>query len=376
MSKKVVILYRVIQHWRVPIFEKLAERDGLNLEVWFGNDFNGSKVISSKEHFEFKNRKLISIGIKLKSSNGYIYMPFSLFLLFKLFWYKPDVVITEGASNLINSFQGFLYCKLTNKKIIWWSLGKIQNRKYDSKRAKIDFLIRFMERKSDAILTYSSVGYNYYREIGVEKKKIFKAVNVVDTSSIIKSNFLKNNLINKSVLHSEYRFINLFVGALTKEKSIDVLLKSQKKIEEKYNDCALIIVGDGEYRIVLENLASELKLKNVFFEGNIVVDKHEYFSMADLFTLPGLGGLAISEAMCYGLPIICSIGDGCEVDLVDLNNGFRDIELNEDKLFEYIEYFILNPKEKERMGKNSFEKIQKKFNIENYINQIINAINS
>jgi glycosyltransferase involved in cell wall biosynthesis len=32
--------------------------------------------------------------------------------------------------------------------------------------------------------------------------------------------------------------------------------------------------------------------------------------------LPALGGLAINEAMAYGLPVICSEGDGTERDLL------------------------------------------------------------
>ena len=41
-----------------------------------------------------------------------------------------------------------------------------------------------------------------------------------------------------------------------------------------------------------------------------------YFSAADLFVLPGTGGLAVQEAMSYGLPVIMGQGDGTNDQLV------------------------------------------------------------
>ena len=90
--------------------------------------------------------------------------------------------------------------------------------------------------------------------------------------------------------------------------------------------------------------------------------------------LPGLGGLAISEAMCYGMPIISSIGDGCEVDLVGPQNGIIDKEITEDSLVEHIEYFINNKKNIVEFGAESKRIVSEVYTINNYLNQIINAI--
>lgn len=40
-NKKVIILYRAVQDWRAPIFEKVAESDNIDLQVWHGPDFKG-----------------------------------------------------------------------------------------------------------------------------------------------------------------------------------------------------------------------------------------------------------------------------------------------------------------------------------------------
>jgi glycosyltransferase involved in cell wall biosynthesis len=316
----------------------------------------------------------------LTSKNGMIAMPFSPFLFFSLMLKNPKVVIAEGASNFLNSITAFFYCIIFRKKFIWWSLGKLQRRDYDVKRKVIDFIVRFIERKSHKIITYSSEGEKYFLSIGVPQEKIVIAVNVIDTDKVFlrMGDFENRQIIYETKIQyaKKYDFVVLFVGALLKEKSIHLLLEAQKKVEEKYSNVGLLIVGDGPYKNDLIGLSRFLKLRYVEFLGNRVEDNFKFFSIADLFILPGLGGLAISEAMCYKLPVISSIGDGCEMDLVTKENGIVDQELNSEKLFQYVEYFLNNPAQKERFGKKSFEIINSKYNVNNYINKIQYAINN
>ncbi len=151
-------------------------------------------------------------------------------------------------------------------------------------------------------------------------------------------------------------------------------MKAQKLIEDNYEDCGLLIIGDGSYRKNLEELSRNLGLKNVEFLGQILDENNLYFSIADVFTLPGLGGLAISEAMCYGLPVIASIGDGCEVDLLNNDNGIIQPNMTSESLFMHLEALIADEKRRKEMGKNSLKVISEKYNVTNYLNQILNAI--
>ena len=375
MGSKTVILYRVIQGWRAPIFEKLSAQEDVNLEVWHGPDFPGTKVVSTKNELEFRRRKIWSVKIKLKSVNGLIVMPFSPFLFFSLIFKNPKVVICEGASNLANSMMVFIYCKIFDKKYIWWSLGKLQDRVYDKKRSAIDKIITYIERKSDRIITYSSVGKRYFKSLGIDDDKIIVAVNVIDTESKLEAIQQLEDAKELQELYKQYDFISLFVGALTKEKSIERLLIAQKKLEDKNLNIGTIIVGDGSHREELEKEAKRLQVKNVDFVGKKISDSYKYFSIANLFVLPGLGGLAISEAMCYGLPVIASIGDGCEVDLVSKENGIVDKDMTPEKLADYIQNFYDNREITKTFGDKSKEVITHQYNSQNYIKMIKHAIN-
>jgi glycosyltransferase involved in cell wall biosynthesis len=376
MSKKlkIFVLYRVIQHWRVPIFERIAGIEDVDFKILHGPDFDGTKVVNSKSGITFKSKKLVSYKIFRRSANGFIAMPFSPFLFFYLCLQQPDVIITEGASNLLNAAQGFLYCKLFRKKYIWWSLGKVQKRDYDASRKKIDRVIRYIEKHSDAIIAYSTIGKQYFLSIGIPEERIFVAVNVVDTARKLEALRSIDTGSVKQEFHKKHSFNVLFVGALNKEKNIEILIKAFAKLESEFNDVFLNIVGNGDHAGDLEALASALKIKNISFRGSIIEGVERYFIGSDVFVLPGLGGLAVSEAMIYSLSVIASIGDGCEADLVDRTNGFLDAELNEDSLFYYLKKLYADRDLLHKFKESSRLKIEQKYNVENYIKQISNAI--
>lgn len=59
----------------------------------------------------------------------------------------------------------------------------------------------------------------------------------------------------------------IYVGRLSKEKNIDILLNAFNNIKDKGKDWGLIIVGDGPYRESLENIVRKEKIKDVFLPG-------------------------------------------------------------------------------------------------------------
>lgn len=85
----------------------------------------------------------------------------------------------------------------------------------------------------------------------------------------------------------------------------------------------LLIVGDGPEREALESLAKEIYQSAEFIGAKHGAELKPYFEQADLFVLPGTGGLAVQEAMSYGLPVIVAKGDGTQDDLVRDGNGWQ-----------------------------------------------------
>jgi glycosyltransferase involved in cell wall biosynthesis len=372
---KLIVLSRVVQHYRAPVYEKLSSAGQADLKVIYGPDFEGTKVVSTRSDFAFPKERMRSFRIRTRTINNAVLMPFTPFLIFKLIRENPQVLLSEGASNLLNAIQGFVYAKLFGKKFIWWSLGKLQYSDIDVKRKRINFLINWIERKSDAILTYSSVGKKYFQQIGVPPENIFVAVNVVDTDLLFK----KIEKYNREEVYREFHehtdFNILYVGGLDKGKRVDVLIKAYAALYKKYQDkVALHIVGKGDLMEELKQLTETLQCKNVHFHGQVIDRINKYFLGADVFVLPGLGGLAISEAMAHSLPVIVSVGDGCEVDLVDQTNGIIDPYLNEVSLYKYLDDLYTNPALLNSMKQASLKKVKERFNIREYLLNVQRAI--
>lgn len=369
---KVVVVYRVIQGWRTPVFSKLAEQH--ELKLLYGCDFPGTKVVSARGPFSFNAKKLLSFPLSIKGAKGNMLLPITPFLFIELIKCKPDVVLCEGASNFINNISIFLYCRIFKKKMIQWGLGEIRERKKSKIRKFLDPLIVPIEKRADAIVSYSTEGAKYYEKIGVSKEKIFIAVNVVDTDKrlIEIANFNKRN--NKIKLtNSSFKIV--FVGALEANKNIEMLINVCKNLIEKLNSIELHIVGSGSDEIRLKGLVEQYQLsQNIFFYGRVNGPLIDIVHDKDIFVMPGLGGLAVSDMLCHSIPVICGIGDGCELDLINGNNGIVIDDLNESNLSIEIEKLIKEPLLLKKMKQEAFNTI-KTHNISNYVAQIQNAIN-
>jgi glycosyltransferase involved in cell wall biosynthesis len=180
---------------------------------------------------------------------------------------------------------------------------------------------------------------------------------------------------NREDIYKEFHQVSgfniLYVGGLDKGKRLDVLIRAFAALYEKYGkDVALHIVGKGR---MLEELKQQ-GCPNIFFHGQVIDDVNRYFLGADVFVLPGLGGLAISEAMSHGLPVIASIGDGCELDLIDNTNGILDPQLNEDKLFRYLDDLYRDKNKLKDMKEASLRKIKEQYNTQEYLVNFRGAI--
>ncbi|MGC5223512.1 glycosyltransferase [Micromonospora sp. DT81.3] len=102
----------------------------------------------------------------------------------------------------------------------------------------------------------------------------------------------------------------IFVGRLTTEKHIDVLLRAMQKLDASF-EATLDVVGDGDQRRALETLARELGLESrVIFHGR--TDETELRSLltrASVFAIASIAELqsiATMEAMASGLPIVAA----------------------------------------------------------------------
>jgi len=100
-----------------------------------------------------------------------------------------------------------------------------------------------------------------------------------------------------------------------------------------------------------------------------------YFAQADLFVLPGTGGLAVQEAMAHGLPVIVAKGDGTQDDLVRAGNGWQIQPEDFGALVAAIKIALSDTARLRRMGEESFRIVREEINIEKMVEVFVRALN-
>jgi glycosyltransferase involved in cell wall biosynthesis len=138
----------------------------------------------------------------------------------------------------------------------------------------------------------------------------------------------------------------------------------------------LLIVGDGPERAALESLARDVYPSAEFIGAKHGVELKPYFEQADLFVLPGTGGLAVQEAMSYGLPVIVAKGDGTQDDLVRAGNGWQIQPEDYNALVSAMKNALSDRARLREMGKESFRIVSEEINIEKMVETFVDALNS
>jgi glycosyltransferase involved in cell wall biosynthesis len=115
-------------------------------------------------------------------------------------------------------------------------------------------------------------------------------------------------------------------GRLVPLKCFDTLVKATAEIViQGFDDFLVLIIGEGEERLVLEKLVSELRVGKYVKLMGLRNDVIEFMMGADMFVIPSsYEGLSIAmiEAMACGLPIIASDVPGLKDYIHPEHNGF------------------------------------------------------
>lgn len=178
--------------------------------------------------------------------------------------------------------------------------------------------------------------------------------------------------VNPSIFHPNIKpikdkkdnFIFLFVGTLSKRKGVEYLIKSFLKLNQKYENIELLLVGDGALSTV-EYFKELTGQANIKFIGPVLpVDVPKYLVYADVFILPSLGepfGLVNLEAMACGKPVISTNAGGVPDYFQDKEVGFLVKPADVDELANAMKKFVNNHDLVNEMGQKAREHVIRDF---------------
>lgn len=224
----------------------------------------------------------------------------------------------------------------------------------ESKKAKIN-----LDKCEKELVTY-----DYFLAASTYTKDTLVKNNIDESRILVAPYGLTHNVCANTENHNG--FTCTFVGSVTQQKGCHYILR----IAEKMPNVTFNLVGayDNSYSNIPNNckLHGYLTFKQI--EGVLKkTDLFLFLSLADGF------GFAVTEAMAYGIPVVCSKYAGVR-DLVK-NNGWV-VEPNDDKsIIDIINWCINNPDE---LGQKGLEarKVALSVNWETYSNLLTSFIKS
>lgn len=376
---KVVLIHRVLPHWRTPVFRRLASWSGIDFVALHGSDFPGTKTVNGPDLSGFAHREMWTLRLVSRiTDQREIAFPLWPTLPWHLWREKPDVIFADGGSNLPSAFVAIACALLMRVPVVWWTLGEIPYPGPLSPSQRLfRALVRFLERRCTALVGFSSLAGEYFERCGYPPEACFVAVNCVDTDAVkqrLPAAREKAGPLREQLGLAGQRVL-LFVGALAPYKRVEDLIEAYARLQERHPDLRLLVVGGGPHQTALETHARSVGASDVVFTGEVVEGVDAYFELGDVLVLPGLGGLAISEAMTHALPVVATLGDGCESDLIDEGKSGHILAPRDvDGLTACLDEMLAAPDRLAEMGAHARSIIDERHDIGTYMVNLVAAL--
>jgi glycosyltransferase involved in cell wall biosynthesis len=226
---------------------------------------------------------------------------------------------------------------------------------------KIHNLLRIWD-KVDLFVTASENTKQLFVDWGFDENKIMVNPYFADVDSIAPC--------------YDFQDYCLFVGRLTFEKGVDVLLQAFKDIDTK-----LIIVGDGPARKWMENFVVKHLMRNIEFVG-LIESKgklYEYIRNSMFTIVPSswfeLFPLIALNSFCVGKPVIGSDSGGIPEIVDHKKNGLIFHRGDTDGLRDAVEHLLNDKNLIIKYGENARRKAELNYTPAKHYSQMIEAYN-
>lgn len=282
--------------------------------------------------------------------------------------WQPDALIVEANPRYVSTRAALGWMQRRQKPVIGWGLGVMSVsgsrwRKFLNTwrlRRWSGFLQRF-----DAMICYSKSGAEQYCALGFPADRVVVAPNAVAPRPVPPP-------MERPVVVSGPPHV-LFVGRLQARKRIDLLLDACAALPTNLQP-SLTIVGDGPDRATMEAHAQAIYPKAAFVGARSGEALRPYFAAADLFVLPGTGGLAIQQAMAHTLPVIVADGDGTQSNLVRPESGWLVTPGDQQALQSALADALSNVARLRHMGAEAYRIVAEEVNLEKMVEAFLRVL--
>ncbi|MCE5340424.1 MAG: glycosyltransferase [Planctomycetaceae bacterium] len=298
-----------IPHYRVTIFRRLCQHEGMNFTIYAGDNtqvVGGNSVASANEVGEMEGIKwkhLKSVRIKHWPFKDYEWQPDAIKLVLKEDF---DAVIFLGGHSLSNILAKII-CRFRGIKVVDWGMG------VRGPENKIKWLFRMVQGKlAQARLIYGKFASDWYVQNGFKKETVFTVRNSLNYEEHLNiRKHISKECIQKiredfGLMTDQSKLI-FYSGRLQKNKELNILIDSIKIFAQKGLNVKAILIGDGLEEFKLKEYAKKVGVfdKIIFYGANYDEEViGELIMASDLCVVPGAIGLTAIHSMVFGVPVL------------------------------------------------------------------------
>lgn len=365
--KKLLWVANMVPHYNRELFVNLAARlpeHGIELHLVSGMTATGAtgrsgltnKVIPNEHKVLLREWNIGTYCIRLQHD-----------VIAHVKSIRPDVVVSASQVGNLTTWRLMGLKRRLGFRLAAWQCGY----EYHHGHLKSRLLAKYL-RGFDYHLAYHTNAKQYALSHGAAADQIAVMHNTLNEAAIaITSRAEAEQQIAQRHPDIGRRKIILYVGAVLKEKRLDDIAQALSLIEP--HNYVFLLVGDGHYLPELQ--ARYASRQDIVFAGRVVDGVGAYFDAADVFVLPGTGGLALNEAMAHGLPIVSGYADGSADDLVITgHNGIRLQTSSVAELATSLQKILNNEAQRTLMGSRSRQLLLERFSFDAFLDRICRSV--
>lgn len=300
---RVAICQMALPAYRLPVFQRLGEQDGVDLTV-FSDSGRGSlpsvpacgafrhvlakvyhwKLLGREFHFQPAHFQVADTG-------------------------KFDLLILSWDIHYLSLVPTILLAKLRGVPVVLWGHGYSQN-----PQALTEALRNWVGKLADGVLLYNRTTARRLLSLGFRESRVFVAQNAIDQSPIDRA---RSAWMADPERLAEFRKLHgldpaetvIYVSRLEPSNRVELLIEALQRVRQSRPETRLVIVGDGPERAGLADHARQLcQQDRIIFTGAIYDNEQlaPWMLSATLFAYPVNIGLSLLHAFGYGLPVVTS----------------------------------------------------------------------
>lgn len=301
---RVAVVYHFFPHYRAPVMTDLIERGRHDYLLVADKEFYRSSIKSWKipEHYPFIETRSWYLGPMSRWGCPKIFVQRGLVRL--ALRRDLDCIVYLGNSFYPSTWVSALLAKATGKRVLFWTIGWMGD------EAGVKRWIRkTFHAMADGLLLYGHDAKMKCLKDGLSPEVLHVIYNSLDyeRQRPIREKFSRpagTREIRMRLFGNTDPMV-ICTTRLTAHRRLDLLLQSLAVLRKRGTRVNLLLVGDGDLRSSLEELAARLEVPVHFYGAEYREEVLGPLVMsANALVAPGMVGLAAMHALGYGTPVV------------------------------------------------------------------------